>query len=265
MYPGDEAIHANASAATLILPGWREGNSIRRGVDASNGCPVPTKSRRIRAAVAGILFLSTFPGAQAADTETQFVPEMWAFVDLSDRARLFFLLNVNDNVTQSSRDETIGANLDIALKPILRRSLRVEDWARKKYLWVRLGYRRNFGGGTRETGVIEANSRFALPRGIWVLSRLRTDLRNETGGFSVRPRYRLGFERELPAGRLTVTPYVRAEVLYDSRPVTWDWRCQVGAEFALNRHWRIEPYYARRQNQRAANINRIVFIVKTYW
>lgn len=190
---------------------------------------------------------------------------MWAFVDLSDRARLFFLVNLNENVTQSSRDETMGANLDIALKPILRRRLRVEDWARKKYLWVRVGYRRNFGGGTRDTGVLEANSRFALPLGIWAPSRLRTDLRNETGGFSVRSRYRLGFEREVPAGRLTATPYVRAELLYNSRPGTWDWRYQVGAELALSRHWRIEPYYARHQNQHAADINRIGFIVKTYW
>jgi hypothetical protein len=190
---------------------------------------------------------------------------MWAFVDLSDRARLFFLANLSDNVTQSTRQETIGANLDIAFKPILRRRLRVADWARKKFLWERVGYRRQFGSGTRETGVIEANSRFALPLGMWVVSRLRTDLRNETGGFSVRPRYRMGFERELPVGRLTATPYVRAEVLYDSRPDTWDWRYRAGAELALTRHWRIEPYYERRQNQHSADLNRIGLIVKTYW
>ena len=44
----------------------------------------------------------------------------------------------------------------------------------------------------------------------------------------------------------------------------WDWRYQAGAELALTRHWRIEPYYARRENQHAAAINRIGFIVKTY-
>ena len=190
---------------------------------------------------------------------------MWAYLDLSDRSRLFFLSSFTDNITKDARDETVGVHLDIALKPILRCRLRVADWAREKYLWVRVGYRRNFGGSTRETGVIEANSRFALPVGLWAVSRLRTDLRNETGGFSVRPRYRLGFEREFPVGRLTATPYVRAEVLYDSRPSTWDWRYQAGAEIALTRHWRVEPYYARRQNQHSADINRIGFIVKTFW
>ena len=221
----------------------------------------PRASRWIYATI----FLGLVVRAPAADTNTQFAPEVWGYLDISDRARLFFLASLSDNVSQSARDETVGVHLDFALKPILRRRLRVADWAREKYLWVRVGYRRNFGGSTRETGVLEANSRFALPLGIWAVSRLRTDLRNETGGFSVRPRYRLGFEREFPVGRLTATPYVRAEVLYDSRPSTWDWRYQAGAEISLTRHWRIEPYYARRQNQHSADINRIGFIVKTFW
>lgn len=220
---------------------------------------------RISRWVGATLLLGIVVRASAADTNTQVAPEMWAYLDLSDRARLFFLSSFTDNITTEARDETVGVHLDLALKPILRRRLRVADWARKKYLWVRLGYRRNFGGSTRETGVVEATSRFALPLGLWAVSRFRTDLRNETGGFSVRPRYRLNFEREVPVGRLTATPYVRAEVLYDSRPDTWDRRYQAGAEIALTRHWRIEPYYARRQNQHSANINRIGFIVKTFW
>jgi hypothetical protein len=220
-----------------------------------------TLSRWVRATLFWLIVMRT----SAADTNTQVAPEIWAYVDLSDRARLFFLSSFADNITTDARDETVGAHLDISLKPLLRRRLRVADWAREKYLWVRVGYRRNFGGSTRETGVIEANSRFALPVGLWAVSRLRTDLRNETGGFSVRPRYRLDFEREFPVGRLTATPYVRAEVLYDSRSSTWDWRYQAGAEIALTRHWRIEPYYARRQNQHSADLNRMGLIVKTFW
>ena len=123
------------------------------------------------------LFLGVVTCTSTADTNTQVAPEMWGYLDVSDRARLFFLANLSDNVTQSSRDETVGVHLDIALKPILRHRLRVSDWAREKYLWVRVGYRRNFGGSTRETGVLEANSRFALPLGLWTVSRLRTDLR----------------------------------------------------------------------------------------
>jgi len=221
----------------------------------------PCLSRWVRAT----LLLGIVVRTSAADTNTQFATQMSAYLDLSERARLFFLSSFTDNITNEARHETVGVHLDIALKPLVRRRLRVADWARKKYLWVRVGYRRDLGGSTRETGVVEVDNRFALPLGLWAVSRLRTDLRNETGGFSVRPRYRLDFEREFPVGRLTATPYVRAEVLHDSRPSTWDWRYQAGAEIALTRHWRIEPYYARLQNQHSAQINRIGFIVKTFW
>ena len=115
----------------------------------------PGASRWICATIPLVIVMS----ALAADTNTQFAPEMWAYLDLSDRARLFFLSSFTDNITEDTRDETVGVHLDLALKPILRRRLRVADWAREKYLWVRVGYRRNFGGSTRETGVLEANSR----------------------------------------------------------------------------------------------------------
>jgi hypothetical protein len=217
---------------------------------------------RLSRCVGVALLLGILARNSTAGTNTQVAPEMFAYLDLSDRARLFFLSSFTNNLTTDARDELLGVHLDFALKPILRRSPHVADWARKKYFWVRLGYRQNFGGSTRETGVLEATSRFDLPLGLWLVSRLGTDLRNETGGFSVRPRYRLNVEREVPVGRLTATPYVRAEVLYDSRPSTWNWRYQAGAE---TRHWRIEPYYSRRQNQHSADVNRIGFIVKTFW
>jgi hypothetical protein len=222
-------------------------------------------SRRVRAALAATILSLMAVRARAADANTDFASDLWAFVDLSEQTRLFFLASFTDHQTQSTADGTVGVHLDVALKPLLRRRLRVADWARKKYLWVRIGYRQGFHTSARETGLLQATSNFPLPLGILVESRLRTDLRNETGGFSARPRDRLGVQREVPVGRLTATPYVRAEVLYDSRPGTWNYRYQAGVELALTRHWRVEPYYQRRQNQHAADVNRIGFIVKTFW
>jgi hypothetical protein len=222
-------------------------------------------SRRARAALAAAILSVIVVRARAADTNTDIASDMWAFVDLSERTRFFFLGSLTDNLTQATTDETVGVHLDVALKPILRRGLREADWARKKYLWVRIGYRQSFGGATRESGIVEANSRLALPLSVWLVSRLRADLRNQNGGFSARPRSRLGIEHEVGIGRLTVVPYVRAEVLYDTRSGAWSSRYQAGAEVVVTKHWRIEPYYARRENQHSADINRIGFIVKTYW
>ena len=225
------------------------------------------RSRWVRAALAAAILSGMAVRALAADANTDVTPAMWAFVDLSDRARLFFLGSLNRNLTQGTTDGTVGVHLDVALKPILRRRLRVADWARKKYLWVRVGYRQSFGSATRESGILEATSRLPLPRSVWMVSRIRTDLRNVNGSFSARPRYRLGMEREIGIGRLTATPYVRAEVLYDTRSSAWSSRYEAGVELALTRHWRIEPYYERRVNRSSgsAAVNQIGFIVKTYW
>jgi len=224
-------------------------------------------TRRNRAALAAMLFFVLAVGARAEDANTDIAADMWAYLDLSEQTRLFFLASLTDHQTQSMADGTVGVHVDIALKPLLRRRLRVADWARKKYLWVRIGYRQGFHTTARETGVLQVTSNFELPLGVVLENRARVDLRNETGGFSARPRYRLDLEREVPVGRLTATPYVRAEVLYDSRPGAWSMRYQAGVELALTRHWRIEPYYQRRENQHAgaADVNRIGFIVKTFW
>jgi hypothetical protein len=38
-------------------------------------------------------------------------------------------------------------------------------------------------------------------------------------------------------------------------------------EIGLTKHWRIEPYYARQEDQRAstAHLNRVGVILKLYW
>lgn len=224
-------------------------------------------TRRVRAALAAMVLSFLAARAMAENANTDFASDLWGFLDLSEQTRLFFLASLTDHQTQSMVDGTVGVHIDISLKPILRRRLRVADWARKKYLWVRVGYRQGFHTSARETGVLQAVSRLPLPIGIWVESRFRMDLRNETTGFSLRPSYRLGVEREVPVGRVTATPYIRAEVLYDSRPGAWSMRYQAGVELALTKHWRIEPFYQRRENRHAgaADGNRIGFIVKTYW
>lgn len=83
------------------------------------------------------LLLAIVVRTSAAETNTQFAPDM-SYLDLSERARLFFLSSFTDNITKDARDETVGVHLDIAFKPLLRRRLRVADWARNKYLWVRV-------------------------------------------------------------------------------------------------------------------------------
>jgi hypothetical protein len=51
---------------------------------------------------------------------------------------------------------------------------------------------------------------------------------------------------------LTLVPYAQAEVFYDTRFGAWNRRLyQGGVEIELTKHLRVEPYYARQEDQRA--------------
>jgi hypothetical protein len=88
------------------------------------------------------------------------------------------------------------------------------------------------------------------------------------GEFSTRFRYQLGIEREITLGGVTLVPYAQAEVLYDTRFGAWNRQIyQAGVEIELTSHLRIEPYYARQEDQRSstAHLNRAGFVLKLYW
>ena len=42
---------------------------------------------------------------------------------------------------------------------------------------------------------------------------------------------------------------------------------QAGVEIEITKHWRIELYYARQEDQRpsAAHVHRVGLVLKTYW
>lgn len=165
-------------------------------------------------------------------------------------------------------------HLDITLKPIFRPQLRRADWERDRYLWLRVGYRLvgsldGDGEGVEEhRGILEGTTRAPLAWDVWLVNRVRVDLRDLDGSFSTRFRYRLGIEREVTLAGITMVPYVQAEVFYDTRFGSWNrQRYQAGAEIELTEHVRIEPYYARQDDQRSspAHVNRIGFVLKLYY
>lgn len=225
-------------------------------------------------AVAVSTLLAGVAPARAGDTQAQFLPELDAYLRLSARTRLFFLGSLSQNLSESTTDGAVGVHLDITLAPLLRRHLRDADWERERYLWIRIGYQLlgsldgQENGFIENRGILEATARVPLPLDVWLVNRFRTDLRDLNGDFSARLRYRLGIEREFTLGGVALVPYARAEVFYDTRFGAWNrQRYQAGVEVELTEHWRIEPYYARQEDQRSspAHLDQIGLILKTYW
>ena len=218
-------------------------------------------------------FAALTASARAEEHQNQFIPEIDAFITLSERTRLYLYGNLTENLSTNSTDSELGANVDYTLVPIFRTELRKADWARDRYLWTRVGYARlsspdNRGDGpTERRAILELTGRIPLPNEVSLVSRGRVDLRDIGGEFSQRYRVRLGIEKEFIIGGVVTVPYIQAEDFYDTRYDAWIQQLyQTGIEIELSKSWRVEAFLARQNNQRSAssNVDQLGLTLKYY-
>ena len=97
-----------------------------------------------RLAWAGIVLATSAVclGADAATSQSQFWPEVDAYVGLSEQTRLFFQYTATrEKQLEDYADGQIGGYLDVYMLPLLRYKLREHpDAERAKYLTFRVGY-----------------------------------------------------------------------------------------------------------------------------
>jgi len=207
--------------------------------------------------------------AAHAETSYELWPEFGTFLELNARTRVFLLATTTRVDQEATRgapldpvtDGTVGVHLDYSLAPARRRALLDQDWERRRYLWMRIGYQRarsvgdaNLGNTFRENrGVFEVNARTPPLTGALEWStRFRTDVRDRNGEHSNLYRVRLGVERQIDVRGRAVVPYLTAETIYDTRHDEWkQQRYQLGVEFGLNANWRFEPYLETRNDRRS--------------
>jgi hypothetical protein len=189
--------------------------------------------------------------AEAADS-TEIWPEASAFVQLSDRARLY--LDASYAADKESDIESLGlsAFLDISLLPIVRRELRSHDWQRSRYFWSRIGYthivsaENSTRGEPEDRGVVSLYAKAPLPADFWLEARARADLRWIGDDYSTRYRFRLEATREFTVREHPIVPYFNYEWFYDTRYEDWTRTFgQLGFELTVNEHFRFEIYLAR--------------------
>ena len=237
--------------------------------------------RAVRGGIATVGFMAVVtvsPARAEAESEgtasREVVPELNAYIKLSDQARLFLLADVSRTSPDDATNGEIGIHFDYSVPPILRNELRDADWARDRYLWFRVGYRRiasidGRADGTQENRVLlEGTARFKLPLDVWLANRIRVELRDANDKRSNRYRYRLAAEKEFATeSGSPFVPYAQAEWFYDTRFSAWSrQRYQTGVEVALNKTWRIEPYYAYDKDTEPsrASVNRLGLVLKYY-
>ena len=219
-----------------------------------------------RMVLTALIVVSSEISARAQST--QLWPEISVFTRLNDRMRFYFLATTVKENKESTEGE-FGPNLDFYLQPFRHPkhfgAFRLDE-SKNRFLMLRVGYRYldSFSGNPDEHRVVlEATPRFPLVGGVLVSNRLRTDLRFIDGGYSWRFRSRLSVEKEVSIGRVRMTPYVRGELFYDSRPDEWSRTEWIGgAAFALTRRVELEGYFDH-QHDTGGNPNRQVHAIGT--
>ena len=203
-------------------------------------------------------------------------------MSLGERTRLFLLAtgSIYDPPGGSGgtqfQDMQLGVHLDVTLVPVFRPELGKGDWQRGRYLWMRIGYRYGRSlGGTEDTdpyrenrGIFELTSRSPpLAGGLEFIGRFRWDARDINDQYSNRYRLRLQVEKAFDWSGRAVIPFVNAETFYDTRYDTWNrQRYQLGAEFGLDKSWRIEPSLYRQNDSRSepSRVNALGLVLKYF-
>jgi hypothetical protein len=215
-----------------------------------------------RITFAVLILLAGLPGeATAQNTQSEFWPEVDAYINLNPIARVLLLTHFKDGGMSDWRGD-FGVHLDFALKPIFRRQLRSnDDVFRKRYLSFRAGFRyiTNLGANSspyvEHRWVVELTSRYPLPEKLLISDRSRGELRFISGQpFSTRYRNKLQLERDFSLGSLVFTPYLNGELFYDTRYDTWNRnRYSAGVQVPAGRHLVIETYVLRQNDSRSSS------------
>jgi hypothetical protein len=222
-----------------------------------------------------ILLLVVVVPAWAQESETQFWPEINAFVKLNEKARLYFIYSATrqDNLVEYS-DGQAGGYLDYYTIPLLGRNARhYTDAARNKSLMIRTGYmldrtpRNSEESSVTHMPTIEAHYRLYLPEKIMLSDRNRMDFKITNGDYRPRYRNRLKIERTFKAGRFELNPYAHVEAFYDWHYNQFNrFRYTGGVEWTLTRRIILESYYTRQRDTApsAKHVNAIGVVLQFY-
>lgn len=187
------------------------------------------------------------PNSRALQTQTQFLPEIDTYVNLTDRYRLMLMASrTKDEDTVNSGE--FGPNLDINFRPLLRKVLRSNDSSKSNFATLRVGYQyiRNLDKPNESRIQIGVTTRFHLPWSMDLAERNRFDFRFINGQFSWYYRNRLTVERSFKVKSYSFSPYARGEIYYESKSARLSKNTySFGAYFPIRKRIELEGYYER--------------------
>lgn len=210
-----------------------------------------------------LLVLATLTASAAADdTRSEFWPEFYGWVRVSEGARLLFLASGASARDDSYAEGSFGVHLDVRLQhralPMLSRAIEKMGYERSSRYSARIGYRYGVsldGGGDYEEQRVQGDvtGRWGLPGKLVFADRNRAEFRWLHGEYSFRYRNRIRFERDAKLAGLELVPYGSAEIYYDTRYDEFNRaRFIVGVEIPMTSNTMVEPYLSRQNDRKSS-------------
>jgi hypothetical protein len=209
--------------------------------------------KRIHKTIWCWVFLACFSCLPARAQDTQFIPEVDAYLKLNSVIRTYFQAK-DDREGGDSTQLAIGPSIQFYLKPLIRLK-RVTtfdlDDSKSRALVVEVGYRYidEPNAPAENRMVLAVTSNFPLRYGFHVSDRNRSDLDWKNGTFTWRYRNRLTLEQTLAIHSYHFIPYVSAELFYESQySKISTTSIYAGSLFPVGKHVEFNPYYEHDNN-----------------
>ena len=185
--------------------------------------------------------------------DTQFLPEIDQYLKLSSNTRI--LVQAKDDREGGDPTQfTFGPSLQLFLKPLLKLKnvTRFDlDDVKKRPVMFETGYRIITAPNTpAENRLLEAVT-FHIPLMAQMMTsdRNRVDLDWKAGVFTWRYRNKLTLQRSVGISSYHLTPYVAAEVFYESQYSKWSTTdLYAGCLFPVGKHVQFDGYYEHENN-----------------
>lgn len=172
--------------------------------------------------------------AQQSVTRNEFWPEIDVYINVKPKVRLYLIGTISKSVEDGEIRNAQGFEAQFGAHI---------DYIPNDHIILRTGYRFGTSVGDADEPykehrlLTEQTLRKLLPGDLLLSDRNREDFRFVNGDFSFRYRNRVSIEREVHVFKeRSITPYVSAEIFYDTRSSAWNRnRLAVGFQQSLRR------------------------------
>jgi hypothetical protein len=198
--------------------------------------------------IVGAILLASVSGPAVRAQNTQFLPEVDAYVGLNSQFRVYVQAK-DDREGGDPEQFTFGPSIEFYAKPLVRLkriTLFDLDDSKSRPLILESGYRIvSAPGAPPENRAVEAaTSRLPLFAGVLLTDRNRFDLDWKSGVFTWRYRNKLTIERTFAVASYHLIPYVAAEPFYESQYSKWSATdLYAGCLLPVGKHVQFNPYF----------------------